>query len=157
MEHGKKVDEWRESLPAEWREGDMFFLPLKGIDPICDGWILAKQHTDDPKLWYALPVDSWDTMVGSMDTVVTGKHFGVHVCRTLCGTWIHTSDMSFENRWDAIEGDTGAPKSKLKHFVEGLLSHREGIDNDPDYEDWIDELHGYSHLVSERLHFGEEE
>ena len=145
-------DVWRSKQPDEWVRGDIAIIA--GADPLGHGWILAKQHPRDPKLWYCVLRDDWESLVGSTDVRSTSELGVTGVLRTHCATWIHTDDMSIRNRIDRDRDAAVACSEMISRLFTGWgfdLDECE-TDNDPDYIEHISALMRYTHELTEALH-----
>ena len=149
-----KQAEWRSQQPDEWRKGDI--TGVKGADPLGHGWMLVNQHPKEPKLWYCVLRDDWDSLIGSPD-VLSVSELGVSgVLRCRCATWIHTDDMSIENRIDRDrEAAAACSKAISRMFTDfAHLLDPTDTDSDPDYIEHMSALLQYEHELTEYLHNG---
>ncbi len=153
-QHKAKRDEWCSKQPDHWQRGDIAIV--KGADPLGYGWMLVKQHPKEPKLWYCVLRDDWDSLIGSPD-VPSVSELGVSgVLRCRCATWIHTDDISLGHRIDRdSEAAAACGKMISKMFTDfaHLLEPNE-TDSDPDYIEHMSALLQYEYELTEYLHNG---
>lgn len=151
-EHVAKAEEWGKAQPDHWRLGDIAIV--KGADPLGHGWMLVKQHPRDPKLWYCVLRDDWDSLLGSPDVPSVSELDVTGVLRCRCATWIHTDDIPLGHRIDR-DSEAAAACSKMisKMFTDfaHLLEPNE-TDSDPDYTEHMSALLQYQYELTEYLH-----
>ncbi len=123
--------------------GDLYVIPEFAVVG-CELAVVL-QNLDDPLLWYAVPFDQSDSMVGTWDVVVdesVTKCGGVLRCGRGC--WISSDNLPKDKRSGFVDiSFVNEAKRVLRCLVgaeEVSWAVRENVDCDPDYAELLDDI-----------------
>ena len=133
--------------------GDIFVFVTTSADGI--EWAVVLQHTDDPDLWFLIPYDQ-NPLVGTWDVATSEQSSaGPGTLRCGSGIWIHADDILFGERSGFLEPhDVRNAQVRLAAMVDEsvrLNSSRAEVVDDPDYQEWIDEVTAASEQLEAKL------
>ena len=122
--------------------GSLFIFKLPVEVPV--QWCAIFQHPDNEELWFTVPADEF-SLVGTKDVEVPeGTACGPLNLRCQSGVWIHANDFSTVKQVGEIEAIfVEQVQDRLSRIVSGDLpdaSFLVGVESDPDYLEWIEEL-----------------
>ena len=118
-------------------------------------WAIVVQHVDDAALWFIVPFDQ-NSMAGTWDVVVTeSSEGGPGTLRCGRGIWIHAEDLTIGLRSGFLESwYIEKAKSRLAAMVAADCDDpfvRPEVDDDPDYQEWLDEVTAAAERLESQL------
>lgn len=122
--------------------GDLYMFPVTAAEGI--EWAVVLRHRDDPEIWFIVPYDQYP-LYGTWDVATSPESdAGPGTLRCGRGIWAYAEDMVIGERSGFLEPeDVLQARLRLGVMVGGdekLIPMRPEVDDDPDYEEWMDEL-----------------
>lgn len=103
-------------------------------------WAVILQNKDDANLYFIVPLDQF-LMVGSWDLPTT-----MGTLRCSRGIWVRGNNF---NSYQGTLPTTDLICAVSKFCCTDSASGLEHIDDDPDYQEWLDHLNQVAHKVEE--------
>lgn len=122
--------------------GDLYAFPLTAAEGI--EWAVVLRHRDDPQIWAIVPYDQYP-LYGTWDVAMSPESdASPGTLRCGYGIWAYAEDMVIGERSGFLEAeDVHQARLRLGVMVgadEKLITIRPEVDDDPDYEEWSNEL-----------------
>lgn len=141
QEHEKLKARIRKA-PKRVAPGDLFRFELPFDTPL--EWAVVHPGEDEESRWFVVPADQ-NSLAGTRDVVVpSSAECGPLTLRCGRGLWIGSKDFDFQQRSGFLEPRyVDEARSKLSEIRAGSIAGTEEqheIDEDVDYEDWLDEV-----------------
>jgi hypothetical protein len=137
-----KIQKAQASCPQVVREGDLFILKMPR--PTSVVWCSVFSHSRDSDLWYLVPGDQFSLLAISDVEACDIEFMGNFNFRCAHGLWVHKDDIELSSRISQIGlkvlTEIREKISALATDPISLLADDE-ITYDPDYQDWVEELH----------------
>ena len=118
-------------------------------------WVAALQHKDSLDLWYFVAADDFP-LVGSCDIELPESDPNSPlVIRCEVGLWVRSDDVDLEKYLGRIAAEfVSQARDRLSQMVQGDVIVTESAsvaEVDPDYVEWIHELHRAAELAEARI------
>ena len=149
----RRNEERLASSSDEITAGQLFLFDTGADEGI--EWATVKQHVDDAQLWFAVPFDQ-HYQVGTWDVFVAEySDAGEGALRCGAGIWIHSDDFARGARTGFLEdGYVDKACARLAVMVQSNSvdsGHRPGVDEDPEYQEWMDVVLATGERLSESM------
>lgn len=127
--------------------GDLYMIP-EFVEIGCELAIITfsvMQNLNEKSLWYAVPFDQSDFMVGTWDVVVdesVTKCGGILRCGR--GIWVHSKDLPKDKRSGFVDISFVDEARRMLRCLVGAeevsWAKRDSVDTDPDYVELLEDI-----------------